>query len=291
MQLFRHKYLLFFVLALFLALGLGLWLKSDNDLKDFGLNFFTEILGVVITVTIIDNLAQIREYQRMKPVKLAEFEDAKNIFNRFISFWYGTFSRSVPEEYPLTFEEFLSDSGIGKIFDHLNMESKPSQNISLSWAEWIQKNHGEWLEICNRYLERHAANADPELYRLIHAFVESPMMKSIPMMNAYSRNRQGDEAGKALALSAFLRKPKQADYEVLTNMNRCLKQLNKKYYQEVANDNITNYKPIQLESRRVDCAVPKVEQEETTAVVDPPQESLPGSESDILRSTPEGPTG
>ena len=89
MKLFKHKYLLFILLCLFQAIGAVLWLKSEG-LKEFGLNFFTEILGVVITVYIIDSLAQIRENERLKPLKLAEFEDAKNLFNRFISFWYVT---------------------------------------------------------------------------------------------------------------------------------------------------------------------------------------------------------
>ena len=132
MRLFKHKYLLFAVLSFFLATGFFLWIKSDNDLRDFGLNFFTEILGVAITVFIIDGLSQIREYERMKPLKLAEFEDAKNLFNRFISFWYVTYSRSVPEEYPETFDEFLSNTGIGKIFNYLNIDKMQLKVRSLA---------------------------------------------------------------------------------------------------------------------------------------------------------------
>jgi len=248
--------MLFIVLSVFLTIGLLLWLKSENELKDFGLNFFTEILGVAITVYIIDSLAQIRESERMKPLKLAEFEDAKNLFNRFISFWYVTYSRSVPEEYPETFDEFLSDRGIGKIFDYLNIDSKPSQNESLSWEQWIQKNHSEWLELINRFLERHSANADPELYKLIHAFVECPIMKTIPMMNVFSMQRaRKDGAG---SLSGILPKPKKTDYEVIQKMNRCLKLLNRKYYPQKSNaDNITNYSPVKLGNRKVDCAIAK----------------------------------
>lgn len=256
MKLFKHKYLLFIVLCLFLSIGLGLWLKSDNGLKDFGLNFFTEILGVVITVFIIDRLAQTRESERMKPLKLAEFEDAKNLFNRFISFWYVTYSRSVPEEYPETFDGFLSNDGIGKIFDYLDVDSKPAQGDALTWAQWMQKNHGEWLEISNRFLERHSANADPELYKLIHAFVESTIMKTIPMMNALHKGREKNSSPGMNALSAYLPKPKKNDYEVLHKMNHVLKSLNGKYYTGKTNaDNITNYKPVKLENRRVDCAV------------------------------------
>ena len=258
MRLFNHKYQLVIILGLFLVTGLLLWLKSDNELKDFGLNFFTEILGVAITVFIIDSLAQSRESQRMKPLKLAEFEDAKNLFNRFISFWYVTYSRSVPEEYPETFDEFLSDNGIGKIFNYLNIDSKPSQNDSLTWIQWIQNNHSEWLDICNRYLERHSANADPELYKLIHAFVECPFMKTIPMMNAFKKVREKNDSPGLNALSGYLPKPRKNDYEVLQKMNQCLKSLNKKYNPDKSNsDNITNYKPVKLENRKVDCALSK----------------------------------
>jgi hypothetical protein len=260
MRLFNHKYLLLLILGLFLATGLILWIKSENDLKDFGLNFFTEILGVVVTVFIIDRLSQIREEGRLKPLKLAEFEDAKNLFNRFISFWYVTYSRSVPEEYPQTFDEFLSDNGIGKIFNHLNIDSKPSQNESLSWVQWIQNNHNEWLEISNRFLERHSANADPELYKLIHAFVECPFMKTIPMMNAFKNVREKNVSPGLTALSGYLPKPRKTDYEVLQKMNKCLKALNKKYHADRSNnDNITNYKPVKLENRKVDCALTKEE--------------------------------
>lgn len=256
MKLFNHRYLLFVVLCLFLSIGLVLWLKSDNDLKDFGLNFFTEILGVVVTVYIIDSLAQIRESERMKPLKLAEFEDAKNLFNRFISFWYVTFSRSVPEEYPETFDDFLSNEGIGKIFDYLDVDSKPSQGDSLTWAQWIQRNHNEWLEICNRFLERHSANADPELYKLIHAFVDSTIMKTIPMMSAFHKVREKSGTQGQNALSTYLPKPKKNDYEVLQKMNHTLKSLNRRYYLGKSNtDNITNYKPVKLENRKVDCAL------------------------------------
>jgi len=253
MKLFRHKYLLFVLLSLFLAIGSVLWLKAENGLKDFGLNFFTEILGVVITVYIIDSLAQMREYERLKPLKLAEFEDAKNLFNRFISFWYVTYSRAVPEDYPDTFDGFLSNDGIGKIFDYLDVDSKPSQVDALTWAQWIQKNHSEWLEISNRFLERHSANADPELYKLIHAFVDSTIMKTIPMMNALHKTRE-----KSGSLSTYLPKPKKNDYEVLQKMNHTLKSLNRKYYPSKSNaDNITNYKPVKLENRKVDCCLKK----------------------------------
>lgn len=260
MQLFNHKYLLLIILSLFLVLGLVLWLDADGSLRDFGLNFFTEILGVVITVFIIDRLSQIREDERLKPLKLAEFEDAKNLFNRFISFWYVTYSRSVPEEYPETFDEFLSDNGIGKIFNYLNVDSRPSQNDSLSWVQWIQNNHEEWLEISNRFLERHSANADPELYKLIHAFIECPFMKTIPMMSAFKSIREKNDTPRLNALSGYLPKPRKSDYDVLQKMNRCLKSLNKKYNPEKSNsDNITNYKPVKLENRKVDCSLSKEE--------------------------------
>lgn len=45
------------ILSLCLLLGLFCWLKTE-EFKDFGLNFFTEILGVVITVFVIERFIQ-----------------------------------------------------------------------------------------------------------------------------------------------------------------------------------------------------------------------------------------
>ena len=49
-------------------------LKTE-EFKDFGLNFFTEILGVVITVFVIERFIQKKEDKRNLPQKLAAYED------------------------------------------------------------------------------------------------------------------------------------------------------------------------------------------------------------------------
>ena len=83
-------------------------------------------------------------------------------------------------------------------------------------------------------------------------------MKTIPMMNAFKKVREKNDSPGLNALSGYLPKPRKNDYEVLQKMNRCLKLLNKKYHPDRSNsDNITNYKPVKLDNRKVDCALSK----------------------------------
>ncbi|MCE2963492.1 MAG: hypothetical protein ACK5UE_06680 [Chitinophagales bacterium] len=75
--------------------------------EQFGLNFFTEMLGVAVTVFVIDRLIQNREETRSIPQKLAAYEDVWLYTSRYISFWTSVYRESVPEEEPQTFEAFF----------------------------------------------------------------------------------------------------------------------------------------------------------------------------------------
>ncbi len=85
------------ILSLCLLLGLFCWLKTE-EFKDFGLNFFTEILGVVITVFVIERFIQKKEDKRNLPQKLAAYEDVRLYTSRYISFWTETYRRRVNQQ-------------------------------------------------------------------------------------------------------------------------------------------------------------------------------------------------
>ncbi len=77
------------ILFAFLIFGAVLW-QIEGGAGDFGLNFFTEVLGVVITVLIVDRIAQKREEEKTLPQKLAVYEDVRLLVSRYLSFWLST---------------------------------------------------------------------------------------------------------------------------------------------------------------------------------------------------------
>jgi len=99
------------ILLLFAMIGLWLWFRVDS-LKDFGQNFVTEILGVLITVLIINQLIVIREERRKLPHKFAVYDDIRLYISSFTLFWQQAFQESVPEDDPENIYLFFSDDGI-----------------------------------------------------------------------------------------------------------------------------------------------------------------------------------
>jgi hypothetical protein len=248
-------YILPIVLSIFVVIGFILWIASDGDLKDFGLNFFTEILGVVITVLIIDKLVKDREQKKMAPLKLAEYEDALRLYSEFVSFWKDAYMISVNEEFPETYKEFLSENGIGKVFINLNLNTKPNVAPPRTWWTWILDNHKKWIEGCDKYLERHSAYSDPELFKLIHGFAEGAFMKLLPMISTIKQLDQKEQFPRLPTLGNYAIQPQKIDYENLINIHSCLNRIYKDLSKEFTSVRKFKYETVALEKRKVVCGL------------------------------------
>ena len=184
----KEKYILLTLLALILV-GLLSWLGSVTT-EQFGLNFLTEMLGVAITILIIDRLIQEREQTRTIPQKLAAYEDIRLYVARYIGFWSDAFRLSVPEEDPETFEDFFSEKGMNKIFNNLYLDSEPNVSPPRKWWDWIVHNAKEFKENGDKILNRYSYNLDPIAFGFLHHLTESSfntMLFAIPAL------RQADQ--------------------------------------------------------------------------------------------------
>ena len=207
------------------VLGLLTWFISKNHWSDFGLNFFTEMLGVIITVLIIDSIVKKRERKRIQPLKMAEYTDAIRIYSNFVSFWMECYSQSVPLEFPKTVEEFLTENGIGKVTRYLNIDSKPRVAGSWTWMTWIIYNQKQWIESCDKFLSRHNTYSDPELFKAFHDFSEGHFLKNLSIMSTIKLldSQQGITRFPSMYEHAAMLL--EDDYRVLQNLNTRLKSL------------------------------------------------------------------
>lgn len=79
---------------------LYLWLRLYGQISDFGLNAFTETLGIIVTVLIVDQLIRRQEQVRLLPQQATAYEDVRLLISRMVSFWSETFKLSVPGPAP-----------------------------------------------------------------------------------------------------------------------------------------------------------------------------------------------
>ena len=251
MKAFLKNNILAVTLAFVVIIGFLLWIFGKEDIKDFGLNFFTEMLGVVITVVIIDKLVKDREEKRLAPLKLAEYEDALRLFSKFVSFWRDGYMMAVNEEFPDSAEDFLSEEGIGKVFMCLDLNTQPNVTPARTWWTWIPENHKKWSDDCNKYLERHSSYSDPELFKLIHGFIEGAFMTLLPMMSSIKQLDNKEGFPRLPILANYAMRPQEADYQNLRATLSTLTRIHDNLSKHFENVKSFNYQPVELSKRKI----------------------------------------
>ena len=205
------------ILLLFLLLGLVLWRANDST-KDFGLNFFTEMLGVFITVLIIDQIVKKREEQKLLPQKLAAYEDIRLFVSRYFSFWLSTYQLSVPGEMPKDIQTFFSENGMGKIWNCLYLNSKPNVTPETSW--WVHLPHSmkELQDLGDKILDRHSNHLDPEIYGELHHMSESSFLTVFKYMQSLKQSDLKSKFPRPSLLSSYSMQPQEQDFAAITKL-------------------------------------------------------------------------
>ena len=164
----RYKALLIMLILGVAGACLYLWLGKTGELSSFGLNAFTETLGILFTVLIVDQLITRQEQARLRPFKAAAYEDVRLMTSRIVGFWTSVFKASVPESSPNSVDELFSERSFEKMHRHLNMDAKPLVTPPRTWWEWIPENWADHRNLAERILERHNQVLDAEIYGCVH---------------------------------------------------------------------------------------------------------------------------
>ncbi len=156
-----------------------MWQFGEKDWHDFGLNGFTESLGIAITIFLIDFLQERREELRLLPKRRVAHEDVRLLVVRITSFWYSNYVLSVPGPSPSTFEELLNESSIAKVYRYLDMNSQPNVTPARSWWQFFPEQLTEFQSHAEKILERHNTILDPIAYDAVHKLANCCMNPGI----------------------------------------------------------------------------------------------------------------
>lgn len=131
----RHDHLIALLIALFGAIFLFIWVRTDSPFSEFGLNGFTECLGIGLTVLLIDRLLKRREADRTLPQRLAAHEDVRLLTARITTFWHQAYMSAVPGPLPHSVAELYGTESINRLRALLNMDSEPNVTPTRTWWE------------------------------------------------------------------------------------------------------------------------------------------------------------
>lgn len=150
------------------------WRFGENEWKNFGLNAFTEVLGIGITVFLIDQLLKNQERRRRRPLEVAAFHDVQTFVDGLATFWLNVYNWSgkgemEPPPPPPSKAEFLTLPYFEVIRGRLNLNAEACVFPKRTWWEYLPQVEKQYRELGEKILERHGATLDPAVYQLVHS--------------------------------------------------------------------------------------------------------------------------
>lgn len=171
----RHKRLLILIMFLITASCLYLWLSSTGEVSNFGLNAFTETLGILVTVLIVDHLIKRQEELRSLPQKATAYEDVRLLTSRVVSFWADVYRSSVPEPSPSSVYALFCEASFEKMRTRLNLDSQANVTPARTWWDWAPQSLSDHKNRAETILERHNNVLDPKAYAYVHQIATGGM--------------------------------------------------------------------------------------------------------------------
>lgn len=169
----KWKLLVIVLLLLIAAVCLVLWLTPSWGMSEFGLNAFTETLGILVTVLIVDQLIKRHEEMRLLPQQAAAYEDVRLLASRIVLFWAETYKSCVPGAAPGSVGELFNEMSLKQIYNKLDMDSQPRVIPAQTWWEWFPENMKSFRKLAEVILERHNTILDPQAYSAVHVIATS----------------------------------------------------------------------------------------------------------------------
>lgn len=218
-NIFSDTLLISLIILTILVFSFCLWFYDIWNLKDFGLNLFTEFIGVLITVFIIDYLIKRRERKRQIPFLLTTYRDALKIYAKYISMFLGAYNDSVPFERPEKIDDFFSPNSMGLICKYLNLGCEPRVTPPRNYLQYLIEQRNQIISDSEIFLERHSLIADPELYKMIHTLLNCMFLNKLKRMPLIMKTTKVNELNH-INLGAFGIRFNDINYENLKKLNK-----------------------------------------------------------------------
>ena len=166
-------------------------MSRDSPLSEFGLNGFTECIGIAFTILLIDYLLKKREAERTLPLRLAAHEDVRLLTARITTFWHQAYMSTVPGPLPQSVSELYSEKSIAQLRNLLNMDSAPNVTPKRTWWEYLPEQMAEFKRHAEVILVRYNSILSPKAFLSIHKFLNATMDPGLIQASRISDQQDG----------------------------------------------------------------------------------------------------
>ncbi len=190
-------------LVLLILLGILLWFKFPK-FNEFGLNFTTEMIGVFITVFIVDFLLKRREDERLLPNRIIVYQETSLLYNRFSSLFFELYNKTVKEIPPKDTIGFLEANLIEKALYHADSNANANVSPPQKLPNYIANSGKDLTERAEKILDKYSIFMDPKVALLIHkCFIECVFISTLKMLSSVIDSRKSLHFPDSLAFHLY----------------------------------------------------------------------------------------
>lgn len=178
------------IISSFIFISIILYCILSNEIKfgDIFLNLSTELIGILITIIILDNIMKHREEKKHLPIKISMFNNVQSFLIEICNFWSVLYFYSQEFSNEIDFRKLFERDTFEKIVENLDLES--------SRRNWFETIHNESKKIYNkgRLMDNYITFLDPEIISKILYLIEDKFF--INSLISISNSREYDIRNK-----------------------------------------------------------------------------------------------
>ncbi|MCL2221636.1 MAG: hypothetical protein FWC20_05740 [Oscillospiraceae bacterium] len=191
--------MLYFLLVLLLSIALLAFIFWKVFIGypwgELGLELFAGMLGMGITVLIVDKLLKRQREHELLPIRIAYYRDTHLFLTKLISFWASAYNYSVPKDNPKTVEELFSEESFADIAENLDLNAiVPGVPFDKTWFDFFDEKAEEFEKTGKEILSQYSVYLDPDIFGSMHHVAKCGLfvisMKDIKKFREYNEKKK-----------------------------------------------------------------------------------------------------
>jgi hypothetical protein len=173
----KSYYIIFSILIIILSIY---FCTHNTELKSFSLNLITEILGIFITVFLIDYVIQEREKKEKQKILQSAFHQFKRPIREILGLLviiYKSTCKSKPEDLKKTYKEILSTDDFYKTIKYLDFMKKAPITPTANWANYITHTVKSFNGSIDKIIDKYAFVLDSKMITEMESINNSSILQ------------------------------------------------------------------------------------------------------------------
>ncbi len=181
-------WLLIICILLFIGVGCYCWFFTIKA-KDFGLNFTTGMMGVLITVFLIDRLIDARERKKRLPIRIVIFKELSGLYNRYVNIYFDLYYHTCLENIQTGFGNFYTSGGLARALEFTDIRKAALVTPPRTVPSHLSIQAKEVEDNAEKIIDKYGQFMEPEIVNHVHELLLqfSPLitLKALPnLLNA-----------------------------------------------------------------------------------------------------------